>query len=413
MRTLFGKHTNANIYASIVEDEALNQIQAMINSEVCDGSSVAIMPDTHAGCGCTIGTTMTIGSKIVPNWIGVDIGCGMLVVPLGNIDLDLEKIDDTIHKYIPCGMEVNEEVFGVSNIKELRCYSSLKNVDRLERSLSSLGGGNHFIEIDVDDENNKYLVIHTGSRNLGKQVAEYYQDIAYENVNKNKTSYDSEIKRIIDTLKAEGRQKEISSALKDLKDNFKETVKVPHDLCWLEGKDMEDYLHDMKICQEFAKQNRKLIAERILTLTGIASSMAELSSIFGDSFETIHNYINFDDGILRKGAVSANKGEVLLIPINMRDGSLICKGKGNKDWNCSAPHGAGRLMSRSEARKKISMEEYAEAMKGIFSTCVDESTLDESPMSYKPIEVIMEDIRDTVDIVKVIRPCYNFKSSSD
>ena len=411
MRTLFGKYANANVYASIVEEEALNQIQTMIDSPVCEGATVAIMPDTHAGAGCTIGTTMTIGSKIVPNWIGVDIGCGMLVVPLGNIDLDLKKVDDVIHKYIPCGMEVNEEILGVSHINELRCYNSLKNVDRLERSLSSLGSGNHFLEIDIDDEGNKYLVIHTGSRNLGKQVAEYYQDIAYENINKNNEFYESEIKNIIETLKAEGRQREISSALEAFRSNFKETVKVPHELCWLEGKDMENYLHDMKICQEFAKQNRRLIAERIITLTGIATSLAELSSRAGESFETIHNYINFEDGVLRKGAVSAHEGEILLIPINMRDGSLICRGKGNKNWNCSAPHGAGRLMSRAEARKKISMEEYAESMKGIFSTCVDMSTIDESPMSYKPIEVIMEDIKDTVEIIKVIQPIYNFKAS--
>lgn len=223
-------------------------------------------------------------------------------------------------------------------------------------------------------------------------------------MNKNKESYDSEIKRIIDTLKAEGRQREISSALEDFKANFNETVKVPHDLCWLEGKNMEEYLNDMKFVQEYAHLNRKAIIDDILEFLGISSENLE-------SFETIHNYINFEDGVLRKGAVSAHEGEILLIPINMRDGSLICRGKGNKNWNCSAPHGAGRLMSRAEARKKISMEEYAESMKGIFSTCVDMSTIDESPMSYKPIEVIMEDIKDTVEIVKVIKPIYNFKAA--
>ena len=402
---------DTKIFASIITRDCIEQIDRLSNSEAYRGCKIRIMPDTHSGASGPIGLTLEVKDKIIPNTVSVDIGCGMLVVPLGNIDLDLKKVDDVIHKYIPCGMEVNEDVLGVSHINELRCYNSLKNVDRLERSLSSLGGGNHFIEIDIDDENNKYFVIHTGSRNLGKQVAEYYQDIAYENINKNNETYESEIKNIIETLKAEGRQREISSALEAFRSNFKETVKVPHELCWLEGKDMENYLHDMKICQEFAKQNRRLIAERIITLTGIATSMTELSSRAGESFETIHNYINFEDGVLRKGAVSAHEGEILLIPINMRDGSLICRGKGNKNWNCSAPHGAGRLMSRAEARKKISMEEYAESMKGIFSTCVDMSTIDESPMSYKPIEVIMEDIKDTVEIVKVIKPIYNFKAS--
>ena len=401
---------DTKIFASIITRDCIEQIDRLSNSEAYRGCKIRIMPDTHSGASGPIGLTLEVKDKIIPNTVSVDIGCGMLVVPLGNIDLDLKKIDDVIHKHIPCGMEVNEDILGVSHINELRCYNSLKNVERLERSLSSLGGGNHFIEIDIDDENNKYLVIHTGSRNLGKQVAEYYQDIAYENINKNNESYESEIKNIIETLKAEGRQREISSALEAFRSNFKETVKVPHELCWLEGKDMENYLHDMRICQEFAKQNRRLIAERIITLTGIATSLTELSSRAGESFETIHNYINFEDGVLRKGAVSAHEGELLLIPINMRDGSLICRGKGNKNWNCSAPHGAGRLMSRAEARKKISMEEYAESMKGIFSTCVDMSTIDESPMSYKPIEVIMEDIKDTVEIVKVIRPIYNFKS---
>lgn len=401
---------DTKIFASIITRDCIEQIDRLSNSEAYRGCKIRIMPDTHSGASGPIGLTLEVKDKIIPNTVSVDIGCGMLVVPLGNIDLDLKKIDDVIHKYIPCGMEVNEDILGVSHINELRCYNSLKNVDRLEKSLSSLGGGNHFIEIDIDDEGNKYLVIHTGSRNLGKQVAEYYQDIAYENINRNNEFYESEIKRIIETLKAEGRQREISSALEAFRSNFKETVKVPHELCWLEGKDMENYLHDMRICQEFAKQNRRLIAERIITLTGIATSLTELSSRAGESFETIHNYINFEDGVLRKGAVSAHEGEILLIPINMRDGSLICRGKGNKNWNCSAPHGAGRLMSRAEARKKISMEEYAESMKGIFSTCVDMSTIDESPMSYKPIEVIMEDIKDTVEIIKVIRPIYNFKS---
>ena len=405
------KMNDTKIFASIITRDCIEQIDRLSNSEAYRGCKIRIMPDTHSGASGPIGLTLEIKDKIIPNTVSVDIGCGMLVVPLGNIDLDLKKIDDVIHKYIPCGMEVNEDIIGVSHINELRCYNSLKNVDRLERSLSSLGGGNHFIEIDIDDENNKYLVIHTGSRNLGKQVAEYYQDIAYENINRNNEFYESEIKKIIETLKAEGRQREISSALEAFRSNFKETVKVPHELCWLEGEDMENYLHDMRICQEFAKQNRRLIAERIITLTGIATSLTELSSRAGESFETIHNYINFEDGVLRKGAVSAHEGEILLIPINMRDGSLICRGKGNKNWNCSAPHGAGRLMSRAEARKKISMEEYAESMKGIFSTCVDMSTIDESPMSYKPIEVIMEDIKDTVEIVKVIQPIYNFKAS--
>ena len=360
------------------------------------------MPDVHAGAGCVIGFTGNLGDKVIPNIVGVDIGCGMLCVELGNIDIDLEKLDNIIRQYIPSGMNVHEKQVYDYDFAQLYCYNKLKNKDGwLEKSLGSLGGGNHFIEIDVDNENNKYLVIHTGSRNLGKQVAEIYQNKAIEYC-----SYKKEINEEKNTLikeyKEQGREKEIQQALIEIHKKYEGKTKLPKDLCYLEGKGREDYLHDMKLCQEFAVLNRSYIAYKIC---------GELNILCDNYFHTIHNYIDFEDNIVRKGSISARKGERVIIPMNMRDGCIIGVGKGNEDWNYSAPHGAGRIMSRNIARNTLSMEDYKKSMNGIYTTSVNEETIDEAPMVYKPMEEIIEHIKDTIEVEKIIKPIYNFKAS--
>ena len=359
------------------------------------------MPDVHAGKGCTIGTTMTITDKVVPNMVGVDIGCGMYTVALGNVDIDFEKFDEAAH-FIPCGRNVWEGRQERFDLSALKCYRNLKDTKRLERSLGTLGGGNHFIEIDSDEDGNKYIVIHSGSRNLGTQVAEFYQGIAID-LNLGKEDYYKQREEIIRTYKEEGRRSEIQSALKTLAKNFEaKEPTMPRELCYLYGTFMEDYLHDINICQQFAKRNREKMAEVLLERTGLTGY---------EAFQTIHNYIDVDEMILRKGSVSAKNGEKLLIPINMRDGSLICVGKGNSEWNNSAPHGAGRLMSRSAAFERLTMEEYQKEMAGIYTTCVNTSTLDESPMAYKNMDEIVANIEPTAEIIAHIKPIYNFKAS--
>lgn len=359
------------------------------------------MPDVHAGKGCTIGTTMTITDKVVPNMVGVDIGCGMYTVSLGKAEIDLEKFDEAAH-LIPCGRNVWEGRLERFDLTRLRCHRILKDTKRLERSLGTLGGGNHFIEIDKDDEGNKYLIIHSGSRNLGTQVAEYYQSIAVD-LNCGKEEYFNKREEIIRTYKEQGRRTEIQAALKQLQKEWEEkSPTMPADLCFLYGSFMEDYLHDVSICQEFARRNREKMAEILLQKTGLVAY---------DAFQTIHNYIDVNEMILRKGSVSAKAGEKLLIPINMRDGSLICIGKGNEDWNYSAPHGAGRLMSRSAAFEKLTMEEYMKQMEGIYTTCVNTQTLDESPMAYKNMDEIVANIEPTAEIFAHIKPIYNFKAA--
>ena len=409
------------IFTDNIEQEAIDQINILLEQPAFADCKVRIMPDVHAGAGCVIDFTADLGDRVIPNIVGVDIGCGMLTVEHGRIDtgindktdssivnyvtdIDYEKLDNAIRTCIPSGRNVHEEINYIFPVlKNLRCYNKLKNIDWLERSMGTLGGGNHFIEIDEGFEGRKYLVIHTGSRNLGKQVADYYQNLAVElMIGRDKLAYERD--RLIAEYKDQGRSSEIQDAIKELRNTWrKKTNDIPKELCYLTGKYRDDYIYDMKICQRFAKQNRLMIALKIMLSMGWYSI---------DLFETVHNYID-ESNMIRKGAISAKKGEKVLIPINMRDGSLLCVGKGNEDWNCSAPHGAGRIMSRSKARESISMESFRESMAGVYTTSVCESTIDESPMAYKPMDEIISNIKDTVDILDVLKPVYNFKASED
>ena len=401
MIEITGKFNTAKCFATTLDDVAREQIKAVCDTEAFSSSKIRIMPDVHAGKGCTIGTTMTVTDKIVPSMVGVDIGCGMYTVYLGNIDIDFEKVDEVAH-FIPSGRDVWEGRQEKFDLTQLRCYRSLKDSKRLERSLGTLGGGNHFIEIDTDTNGGKYLVIHSGSRNLGKQVAEFYQQVAVD-LNVGKEEYFRQREQIIRTYKEEGRRGEIQKALKALEKSYQaKEPTLPADLCYLYGSFMEDYLHDVDICQKFAERNRAKMAEIILETCAWTAL---------DAFVTVHNYIDVKEMILRKGAVSAKAGERLLVPINMRDGALICIGKGNPDWNFSAPHGAGRLMSRSAAFERLTMAEYEQEMAGIYSTCVVPDTLDESPMAYKNMDEIVRNIADTAEILSVIKPIYNFKAT--
>ena len=401
MIEIIGQFNTAKCFTGQLEDAAREQIKKVCDTEAFSSSKIRIMPDVHAGKGCTIGTTMTVTDKIVPSMVGVDIGCGMYTVYLGNIDIDFEKVDGAAH-YIPCGREVWEGRQERFDLTVLRCYRSLRDTRRLERSLGTLGGGNHFIEIDADDKGGKYLVIHSGSRNLGTQVAEFYQQLAVD-LNAGKEDYFRRREEIIRTYKEQERRSEIQSALKALEREYKaKEPSLPRDLCYLWGSFMEDYLHDVDICQRFAERNRVRMAEIIMEKCGFTAV---------ETFQTIHNYIDVNEMILRKGSVSAKAGEKLLIPINMRDGSLICIGKGNEDWNFSAPHGAGRLMSRSAAFERLTMAEYEREMAGIYSTCVVPDTLDESPMAYKSMDEIIENIEPTAEIITRIKPIYNFKAA--
>lgn len=403
MLEIKGKYATAICYAKVIEDEAIEQIKRMCDYELTEGSEIRIMPDVHAGKGCTIGTTMTIAGKACPNVVGVDIGCGMYTVKLKNKELDFEKIDEACH-FIPSGMNVWEGRMERFDLSDLKCYRALRDTRRLEKSLGTLGGGNHFIEVDQANDGTYYLVIHSGSRNLGKQVAEIYQQIAID-LHSGKEQYYIDRDRIIEEYKAAGKRKEIEGELKKLKKEYEDNaLLIPADICWLYGKFLDDYLHDVKICQAFAKRSRERMAEIILEKTGMEAV---------ESFHTIHNYIDTDEMILRKGAIAAHEGEKVLIPINMRDGSVIAVGRGCKDWNYSAPHGAGRIMSRSKAKDSLSMDEYKETMKGIYTTSVNESTLDEAPMAYKSLEDIIDVIRDSVDIIEVMKPVFNFKASDD
>jgi len=394
-----GKVNTAVCYATVVEETAIEQIRRMCDYEFTKGSRIRIMPDVHAGKGCTIGTTMTIVDKAVPNIVGVDIGCGMYTVALGTDDIDFAKLDEAAH-YIPSGMHIWEGRQERFDLQELRCYRSLKNTKWLERSIGTLGGGNHFIEVDAASDGGKYLVIHSGSRNLGKQVAELYQQLAID-LNKGKETYFQQRDEIIRTYKEQGRRKEIQAALEKISWNKRETT-IPEDLCFLYGSYLEDYLHDVEICQRFAKRNREKMAEIILERTGMSG---------GEAFHTIHNYIDTDEMILRKGAIAAHKGEKVLIPINMRDGSVLAVGRGNPEWNDSAPHGAGRVMSRTKAKDTLTMDEYRRSMQGIYTTSVCENTLDEAPMAYKSLADIIDVIKETVDVIDVMKPVYNFKAS--
>ena len=398
-----GKVNTAICYAKVVEDEAIEQIRRMCDFAMTEGSRIRIMPDVHAGKGCTIGTTMTIEDKAVPNVVGVDIGCGMYTVDLGKIDIDFERVDEAAH-FIPSGMNVWEGRQERFDLTELRCYRELKDTKRLERSLGTLGGGNHFIEIDEATDGTKYLIIHSGSRNLGKQGAEYYQELAID-LNKGIGEYLEAREEIIRTYKEQGRRNEIQDALKQLKwEKKNKETSVPEDLCWLYGTYLDDYLHDVEICQAFARRSRERMAEIILERTGMTAV---------ESFHTVHNYIDIEERILRKGAIAAHAGEKVLIPINMRDGSVIAVGRGNPEWNFSAPHGAGRVLSRAKAKETLDMETYRAAMAGIYTTSVNPDTIDEAPMAYKSLEDIIDVIRDSVDIIDIMKPVYNFKASDD
>lgn len=395
------------IFAKTVEQEVHDQLNKLFSVNAFKDAKVRIMPDTHSGKGCVIGFTAKLGDKVIPNLVGVDIGCGMYVCELGKIDVSdevLSGLDKFIRENVPSGMSANDDkhCVGFAKLQNLKMWKSLRNVEHLYRSVGSLGGGNHFIELNKDSEGNVYLVIHTGSRNLGQQVCRYYQAIAVDDCNVKSEEVKVKTEQLIAEYKESLRHKEIKDAIRELREKFASAKKIPDDLCYLEGAHRDDYLHDMKICQEYAVKNREEIARRILEYLRVEPI---------GKFHTVHNYIDFEDGIVRKGAIRCNKGEKVIIPLNMRDGSIIGIGKGNEEWNCSGPHGAGRLMSRSKAREAISMADFKDAMDGIFTTSVNESTLDESPMAYKDAGEIIELVKDTIDIVEVIRPIYNFKAS--
>ena len=392
MMEIKGQVNTAICFAKIIEDEAIEQIRRMCDYEFTAGSRIRIMPDVHAGKGCTIGTTMTVKDKAVPNIVGVDIGCGMYTVNLGQVEIDMEQMDGAAH-FIPSGLNVWEGRKERFDLLDLRCYRGLKDARRLERSLGTLGGGNHFIEIDRAADGTKYLVIHSGSRNLGKQVAEFYQRLAID-LSKGKEEYFARRDALIAEYKAAGRRKEIEKALKELRWEEHEST-IPEDLCFVYGQYLEDYLHDVEICQRFARRSREFMAEIILQRLGIEAVNA---------FHTIHNYIDTDEMILRKGAIAAHKGEKVLIPINMRDGSVLAIGKGNPDWNYSAPHGAGRIMSRTAAKENLDLDEYRREMAGIYTTSVNEATLDEAPMAYKSLSDIIDVIQESVDVIEVLKP---------
>ena len=392
-----GKYTDAVCYASIMEKQAAEQIQTICNQPFAEGSKIRIMPDVHLGKSCCIGTTMTIqNSMICPNLVGVDIGCGMFTVKLAEKDLDFKAVDMACHD-VPSGMNWHRYPVADFDLESLYCASALHDKALILCSLGTLGGGNHFIEIDSAADGTKYLVIHSGSRNLGKQVAEYYQSIAVSETG-NKATLRQKRNALIASYKAAGREKELSNALAELN---KSTPVMPADLAYLTGENAKSYLHDIVICQDYALRNRKFMARQILHEAGLHAV---------DSFETIHNYIAADEMILRKGSIAAHKGQKVLIPVNMRDGSILAVGKGNPDWNESAPHGAGRIMSRSAAKKNLSVDEFRHEMKGVYSTSIGESTLDEAPMAYKSISDIIDDVQETVDIAEVLKPVYNFKA---
>lgn len=395
---------DVKIFTNNIEEQAKKQINTLVSLDAFKNCKIRIMPDVHAGAGCVIGFTADLGDKVIPNIVGVDIGCGMLTTLLWNdglMERDFEKLDNIIKQNIPFGFDVHKDLSKFEELDDLYCHNQLRNIDRLERSLGTLGGGNHFIEVDESpDGEHYYLVIHTGSRNIGYQVAEYYQHLAIDNmIGKNKLA--EERQKLINQYKAEGRESEIEAAVKQLSKQLRSTD-YPKALCYLTGEDREKYLHDMEICQKFAVANRKLIADIIID---------KMNWDIREQFETIHNYIDLKSNIVRKGAISAKKGEKLLIPINMRDGSIIGYGKGNEDWNYSAPHGAGRIMSRKEAKNKLTLDEFKESMEGIYTSTVGLDTIDEAPMAYKPMGEIIKNIEPTVEVSSIIKPVYNFKAA--
>ena len=408
MKTVEGIYNTAKIFTDVIDEKSLEQVKVLCNQEFVSGQKIRLMPDIHAGAGCTIGTTMTIGDKIVPNLVGVDIGCGMetLVIRADSEvskNFDPAKLDNIIRKNIPCGHDIRKFPHRLAEEIDFDKVRGVYSKQRAYLSVGTLGGGNHFIEVDRDDEENLYIVVHSGSRHAGLEIANYYQEQAWLQLNNNSKK---DCEKLIANLKAEGRETEIEEKLSELKSQV--ITSVPKDLAYVSGELFEDYINDMKIMQHFAKVNRKAMIESI----SIGLHIKKEDII--EQFTTIHNYIDTEtEGkmILRKGAVSAKKGEKLLIPINMRDGSLVCIGKGNEDWNCSAPHGAGRVMSRMKAKRELDLEEFKSEMFGIWSSTVNKDTLDEAPMAYKTMDDIVANIGETAEIVKIIKPIYNFKAA--
>ena len=429
MKTIEGH--DVKIFTDNIEENALEQIREMLSTDVFSDKKIRIMPDVHAGAGCVIGFTGNLGDKVIPNIVGVDIGCGMRILKLGKLtDIDFHAFHEHIRANVPSGKIVREDKLGFKPlvgeemeiyreakklVAELYCYRELKDSGRINKSIGSLGGGNHFIELDKDDEGNVYLVILTGSRNLGKQVAEIYQAKAVQHLTDGADEFEETIKRTIEKYKAEGRRSELQSVIKKMRKEHQEAEpSLPSDLCYVEGEGREQYLHDMRLCQRWAVLNRKLISLLLMRFFFDNFKSGKTDGLPGvdvsEEFESVHNYIS-DDNIIRKGSISAAAGERCIIPLNMRDGSLLCTGKGNPDWNCSAPHGAGRVLSRTQAYEKITMEDFEASMQGIYSESVNDFTRDESPMVYKPASEIIANIGDTVTIDTIIRPIFNFKAS--
>lgn len=407
MKEIIGKYSTAKVFTDKVDELSIKQIETLCNQEFTSGAKIRLMPDVHAGAGCTIGTTMTITDKIVPNLVGVDIGCGMETVMFKAGSKTAESfnpavLDSVIRKNIPSGYDIRKEPHPYSQEVDFEKVRGQYSKARAVCSVGTLGGGNHFIEADRDDEGNLYIVVHSGSRHAGLEIANYYQEEAWKQLNHNQKK---DLDELIVQMKAEGRQSEIEGQLKEMKSQILTTI--PKDLAYVSGSLFDDYINDMGIMQHFAMMNRKAMMDEILNGLGIAET--EIS----EQFTTIHNYIDIHNMILRKGAVSAQNGEKLLIPINMRDGSLICIGKGNEDWNCSAPHGAGRIMSRRQAKKTLDLEEFKAEMTGIYSTTVNLDTIDEAPMAYKTMDDIVANISPTADIVKTIKPIFNFKAGDE
>ncbi len=401
MLEVFGKYNQAKIFTDVVDQASIAQVIELCNQEFTAGSRIRLMPDVHAGAGCTVGTTMTITDRVVPNLVGVDIGCGMETARLREDHLELQKLDKLIREKIPSGFAVRAAVHRYTDqidLEELCCFRHVQML-RAEKSIGTLGGGNHFIEVDRDEEGQLYVVIHSGSRRLGLEVAKYYQEEGYKVLNQ---TDQASLDRLIAEMRAAGRQKDIQKELKRRKSQ--KLTRIPRPLAYVAGELFDQYIHDMKLVQHFARLNRQAMLDEIVK--GMKLHVEE-------QFTTVHNYIDTDAMILRKGAVSARAGERLLIPINMRDGSLLCVGKGNEDWNCSAPHGAGRLMSRGEAKQSFTVSEFKKQMEGIYSTSVGRSTLDECPMAYKGMADILDNIGPTAEVVKVIRPIYNFKAGEE
>lgn len=416
MKTIEGH--NVKIFTDMIDENAIGQIKQLLSIDVFADKKIRIMPDVHAGAGCVIGFTGDLGEKVIPNIVGVDIGCGMRVLNLGDInDIDYHAFHEYIRANVPSGKIAREDKFGFKPlvgeemeiyreakelIKGLYCYRELKDTGHIQKSIGTLGGGNHFIELDKDEVDNVYLVIHTGSRNLGLQVANIYQEKAIKHLTDGADDLELRIRELIEEYKAVGRKNELQDIIKKMrKEQLHIEPALPAELCYVEGEAREHYLHDMRICQQWAVLNRKLISILLLKFFKEVKIKNE--------FESVHNYIS-DDNMIRKGAISAAKGERCIIPLNMRDGSLLCTGKGNADWNCSAPHGAGRILSRSQAYEQITMEDFESSMNGIYSESINEFTRDEAPMVYKPAEAIIDNIRETVTVETIIRSVFNFKA---